>query len=212
MLELDEVVFAYEGQKVPYRFALRVKPGEIIAIGGESGSGKSTLLDLVAGFRLPSAGRIVLDGDELTRLAPEQRPVSILFQDENLFEHLSAGRNVRLGLPKKLSRTDADARIRSALETMALGGYERRRVSDLSGGQKQRVALARTLLLDRPILLLDEPFSALDSENAAMLRAELKRLTRQKNWHVLLVSHDANDRAGFADTCLRVEDGVLVVD
>src|SRR5690606_6090346 len=134
----------------------------VTAVSGVSGSGKSTLLDLIAGFLQPRSGRLTLHGRDLLPLPPEQRPVSILFQSESLFEHLSVARNLALGLPSSTPRAEREARTARALAEVGLAGIERQRAETLSGGQKQRVALARTLLRDRPILLLDEPFSALD--------------------------------------------------
>lgn len=194
MLVLEDVVFRYpEGE--PYRFEMRAEAGEVTAVGGASGSGKSTLLDLIAGFLTPISGHIELDGVDLLPLPPEKRPVSILFQSETLFEHLSVARNVVLGLP----RSAADAgQVARALAEVGLEGLETRRAEKLSGGQKQRVALARTLLRNRPVLLLDEPFSALDDETRQTVRALVLRLTRAQGWHTVLVSHHADDVEALA--------------
>jgi thiamine transport system ATP-binding protein len=164
MLALDGVTYAHPGQSRPYLFSMAASPGEVTAVRGASGSGKSTLLDLIAGFLVPASGSIRLHGKDLARLKPEARPVSILFQSESLFEHLSAARNVGLGLPP--GTPDLHQRIEAALEEVGLSEIGRQRAETLSGGQKQRVALARTLLRNRPVLLLDEPFSALDDAHA----------------------------------------------
>src|SRR5690606_7036657 len=198
MLEIDDLVFAYKGQKEPYRFSLRALPGEVTAISGPSGSGKSTLLDLVAGFLDPSAGSIRLDGEELVGLPPERRPVSLLLQSESLFEHLSARRNLALGLKPHLSAREAAPQIEAALAEVGLEGLGEQVAGTLSGGQKQRVALARTLLRARPVLLLDEPFSALDDATRRAVRDLVGSLTHRHGWHTLLVSHHEDDIAALA--------------
>lgn len=210
MLRIDALRFAYPGQARPYCFEFEVGPGEIIAIGGVSGSGKSTLLDLIAGFLEPSSGTIVFEKQSLETLPVEARPVSILFQTDNLFEHLSAGANLRLALSLHITRHAAKAQAEEALDRVGLPGLFSRPVSELSGGQKQRVALARTLLLDRAILLLDEPFTGLDDAAADQSRQLIKSLASERGWHVVLVSHDAEDRQGFATRTLILEDGRLV--
>lgn len=205
MLALEEVRFAYAGTSEGYRFTMAAQAGAVTAVRGRSGAGKSTLLDLIAGFLAPSGGRVVIDDRDVTALPPEQRPVSILFQSELLFEHLSAARNVALGLP---GHAEA-ARIEAALSEVGLAGIGPQRASTLSGGQKQRVALARTLLRARPVLLLDEPFSALDDETRAAARTLVKTLTGRHGWATVLVTHHADDIAAIADQVYGLEDGVL---
>lgn len=193
-----------------YRFSLAARPGEITAITGPSGSGKSTLLDLIAGFLTPAAGAILLDGADMVPLPPEQRPVSILFQSENLFEHLTPARNVALGLPRTTPRAERDARVGAALRQVDLADLGTRPSATLSGGQKQRVALARTLLRGRPVLLLDEPFSALDADARQDARDLVRRLTVDNRWTTLLVTHDLTDVATLASAHFAIEAGRLV--
>ena len=206
MLALDAVTFAYPGSR-PYRFSMEAPAGSVTAIHGESGAGKSTLLDLVSGFLLPQSGSVRVDAADVTALPPEQRPISILFQSETLFEHLSAARNVALGLP----RADP-ARVTSALAEVGLPDVGPQRASTLSGGQKQRVALARTLLRARPVLLLDEPFSALDDDTRAATRALVQSLTQKHQWATVLVTHHADDISAIADRVYRLENRVLERD
>lgn len=196
MLVLDRLTFAHPGQREPYVFSMEARPGAVTSVSGPSGSGKSTLLDLVAGFLAPTAGTLTLDGKDLIPLAPEHRPVSLLLQSESLFEHLSAERNVALGLPP--GKPDAATRIARALEEAGLSGTGKQRASTLSGGQKQRVALARTLLRDRKVLLLDEPFSALDDETRKVIRALVRDLTERHGWITILVSHHREDVEALA--------------
>ena len=209
MLRADDLVFAHPGQAMPYRFTLEAMPGMVTAISGASGSGKSTLLDLLAGFIRPVSGTLTLDGADLLPLPPETRPVSLLLQSDNLFEHLSAEENAALGLPRGTAKTLGREKVAAALAEVGLAGLETQSAATLSGGQKQRVALARTLLRDRPVLLLDEPFSALDDETRQTTRALVGELTRRHNWHTVLVSHHADDIAALAEDHYRIVDGRL---
>src|SRR6516164_8917436 len=160
MLELAEATFRYED--LVMRFDLRVERGECVAVIGPSGAGKSTMLALIAGFEAPLSGRIRIEGSDVTALPPARRPVTSLFQEHNLFPHLSAAENVGLGIDPGL-RLDAAARasVSAALDHVGLAGFEARLPGQLSGGERQRVALARSLVRNRPLLLLDEPFAAL---------------------------------------------------
>jgi thiamine transport system ATP-binding protein len=209
MLRADDLVFAHPGQAMPYRFTLDAMPGMVTAISGASGSGKSTLLDLLAGFIRPVSGTLTLDGADLLPLPPETRPVSLLLQSDNLFEHLSAEENAALGLPRGTAKTLGREKVAAALAEVGLAGLEAQSAATLSGGQKQRVALARTLLRDRPVLLLDEPFSALDDETRQTTRALVGELTRRHDWHTVLVSHHADDIAALAEDHYRIVDGRL---
>jgi len=202
MLVADALTFAHPGQEKPWRFSLSAEPGIVTAISGPSGSGKSTLLDLVAGFLAPQSGTLTLDDADLLPLPPERRPVSLLLQGESLFEHLSARRNVELGLPASTSglRDKSEA----ALNRLGLANLGPRPAANLSGGQKQRVALARTLLREKPVLLLDEPFSALDNETRIAIRTLVGDLTRAEGWITLLVTHAADDIAALAGRHYRI--------
>lgn len=209
MLCVDRLTFAHTGQSSAYDFSLSAAPGEITSISGASGSGKSTLLDLIAGFLRPRSGTMELDGVDLLPLPPERRPISLLLQTESLFEHLTAGRNIALGLPAHTPRPESTARVTAALAEVGLEGFGEQVASTLSGGQKQRVALARTLLRDRPILLLDEPFSALDDDTRGTIRALVRTLTAQHGWHTLLVTHHADDVEALANRRYRLTSGQL---
>ncbi len=205
MLDLKNVRFAYKGMEHPYDFTVQVQPGEIVLVAGRSGSGKSTLLDLIAGFRTPTSGSVRLDEKDLLPLPPEERPVSILFQNDNLFDHLSVARNLALGLPRGTSPADETAAITEALDQVGLPHYGDRIVTQLSGGQKQRVALARTLLREKPVVLLDEPFANLDAETAEEMRQLVKQLTNKQNWHTVIVSHLSEDAEVLADRAYWLE-------
>lgn len=209
MLIATELSFARPGSTQRYKFSLTAAPGEITAVSGPSGAGKSTLLDLLSGFLTPQSGTLTLDGVDLLALPPEARPISILFQSDSLFEHLSAAANLALGLPADSPRTDRDARIAAALAEVGLPQVASQRAGTLSGGEQQRVALARTLLRNRSVLLLDEPFSALDDATRRDVRELVLRLTRTHNWITLLVSHHQDDIAALATRRYALKDGEL---
>jgi thiamine transport system ATP-binding protein len=185
-----------------------LQPGERVAVIGPSGAGKSTLLMALAGFVAPVAGRVLWKDRDLTGLAPGDRPVSILFQEQNLFPHLTIAQNLGLGLSTRLRLSVADtARVTDALGRVGLQGMGDRRPADLSGGQQGRAALARVLLRSRPILLLDEPFAAL----GPALRAEMLHLVQEvaadAQALTLIVTHDPREAVGFADRTIFVADG-----
>ncbi|KQU95923.1 ATP-binding cassette domain-containing protein [Devosia sp. Root105] len=207
MLEADHLRFTHPGATRHFDLSFVAKPGEVTAVSGQSGAGKSTLLDLIAGFLVPSAGRLTLAGQDLLPLPPEQRPISILFQSETLFEHLSAYQNLELGLPRGV--TGGRQKIEAALNEVGLPGVLKQRADTLSGGEKQRVALARTLLRDRPVLLLDEPFSALDDDTRGTIRTLVKSLTERQQWITLLVSHHVDDVEALATRRYQLRDGML---
>jgi thiamine transport system ATP-binding protein len=207
MLEAEHLRFTHPGATRHFDLSFAARPGEITAVSGQSGAGKSTLLDLIAGFLQPQSGRLALDGRDLLPLPPEQRPISILFQSETLFEHLSAQQNLALGLPR--GATEQQSKIAAALNEVGLPGVLRQRADTLSGGEKQRVALARTLLRDRPVLLLDEPFSALDDETRGTIRTLVKSLTERHGWITMLVSHHVDDVEALATRRYQLRDGML---
>lgn len=209
MLRAEHLAFAYGLETQAYDFSFEAASGAVTAISGASGSGKSTLLDLVAGFLTPQSGRLDLDGRNLLPLPPETRPLSLLLQSDNLFDHLTAAENVALGLPKGTAKAEGRERVETVLARIGLEGLGNQTAATLSGGQKQRVALARTLLRDRAVLLLDEPFSALDDETRVVIRALVSELTASQGWHTILVSHHEDDIAALATRRYRLEKGRL---
>lgn len=187
---------------------LAVPEGARVAVLGPSGGGKSTLLGAIAGFVPLAAGRVMWAGRDLGRLAPGERPLSILFQDQNLFPHLTAAQNIGLALSPALRLGPADhARIAAALERVGLAGLGERRPAQLSGGQQGRVALARALLRARPLLLLDEPFAALGPGLKAEMLALLGELMAETGGTLLMVTHDPKDAEAIADSVILVADG-----
>lgn len=204
MLEVTALTFRYPRAETTWRFTFDVDHGECIAINGPSGSGKSTLLNLLAGFLTPDSGIIRWDGQVLNNLPPWSRPVTSLFQEHNLFEHLDVRTNIGLGIHPGLKLNPGQERaISEGLASVGMAGFEKRMPGDLSGGQRQRVALLRALLRDQPILLLDEPLTGLDADARTQLR---NLLLQQKAAGKILVlaSHDEEDRKILADKQLNL--------
>ncbi len=178
---------------------LSLPPGEFHALVGPSGCGKTTTLRMVAGFEIPTAGEILLEGQNVATLPPYQRNVSTVFQSYALFPHLTVQENVEFGLRRKGVNGSMARLAKEALELVQLAGKESRRPSELSGGEKQRAALARSLVLAPAVLLLDEPLSALDPNLRKQVRSELKALQRRVGITFLMVTHDQEEALTLAD-------------
>ncbi len=184
-------------------------PGARVALMGPSGAGKSTLLMALAGFLIPADGRILWQGQDLANVEPGDRPISMLFQDQNLFPHLTLTQNLGLGLSPRLRLTPAQTvQIEQALNRVGLPGMGARKPAQLSGGQQGRAALARALLRARPVLMLDEPFAALGPALKADMLVLLDQVASDTNATVLMVTHDPDDALTFADQMILVADGV----
>ena len=207
MLRIEELRFTW-GKELHFKYDLSVARGEILAVQGPSGVGKTTLLELIAGFQAPTAGRLSWDGDDLRRLLPWQRPVTTVFQTDNLFAHLSCLDNVLIGLGPKEKATPARlAKIYEFFAQLGLEGLQHRMPSQVSGGQQQRVALVRALIRACPILLLDESFSALDWEMRKECFDALKDVVISHDMAAVLVSHDTRDAAYLGCRELRLAAG-----
>lgn len=211
MIELQNVELLRGKQS--FVFNCRIEPGIITAVVGASGSGKTTLLNLIAGFETPQTGRILLAGAEVTKVHPSERPVSLVFQDNNLFSHLDIFTNVGLGIDPSLRLTaNQRQRIADALERTGLAGYEKRLPGTLSGGERQRATFARALVRNRPILLLDEPFAALDPSLRATMAGLLAELQSETGVTVLLVTHSPQDVERLASRVLFLSGGRILAD
>lgn len=206
-IRFDQVGFSY-GSEMTMSFDLAVKASQIVGVMGPSGSGKSTLLHLLAGFEKPSSGRILIGGEDVTRLAPARRPISMIFQENNLFSHLDVATNVGLGRSPALKLTSQDhADIASALARTGLGGKEKRLPAELSGGERQRVALARALLRNRPVLLLDEAFASLGPALRREMLEMVRELHAEHKMTILMVTHHPDDASLLCDSIAFIEDG-----
>lgn len=206
MLRFENVVLAQGDFRLSADFAL--PPGGRVAVIGPSGAGKSSLLLAVAGFLPLTAGRITWQGQDLAPLAPGARPVSLLFQDQNLFPHLTLAQNLGLGLSPRLRLSRGEwAKVEGALARVGLAGLGARRPGEVSGGQQGRAALARALLRARPILLLDEPFAALGPALRAEMRDLVAEIAAETGALVCLVTHDPEEARAFAQTVLFVSEG-----
>jgi ABC-type Fe3+/spermidine/putrescine transport system ATPase subunit len=190
--------------------SLQVPQGQTVALLGPSGSGKSTLLKIIAGLEAPDAGRVLFDGQDITNLPPEQRKFALMFQDFALFPHLSVQDNVAFGLIEQgQRRATARAQAVEMLQRFGLGAHTEARVWQLSGGEQQRVALARALITTPRLLLLDEPFSALDADLRLSLRAEFQARITASGMAVLWVTHDEAEARSVGARGFRVVDGAL---
>ena len=188
--------------------ALAIPRGEILALLGPSGSGKTTVLRLLAGFETPDAGRIAVDGADVTAVPPADRRCGMVFQHYALFPHLDVGENVAFGLSRS-ARDARDRRVAAALELVDLAGFERRKVQELSGGQQQRVALARALAPEPRVLLLDEPLSNLDPTLRERTRRELRALIKRVGITTVFVTHEQEEAFDLGDRVAVLERGRL---
>jgi thiamine transport system ATP-binding protein len=209
MLIVDDCRLEYPDFSASY--SLEVPSGELCAVVGPSGGGKTTLLHMIAGFETPASGALRFDGRDLRPLPPAKRPIAMLFQDHNLFPHLTARQNIGLGVRPSLRLTDSEhARVTAALEAVDLEDLADRRPGEMSGGQRQRVALARALVTEKPLLLLDEPFAALDPGLRRSMIRLVDGIRRERGITALLTIHTPEDVRDVADRAAFVADGRVV--
>ncbi len=215
MLELQSITKNWQPSKGVLRpllrgLNLRVGAGETVAILGPSGSGKSTLLKIVAGLEALDGGAVRMDGQDITALPPEQRRFALMFQDFALFPHLNVQDNVAFGLVEQGQRKRAAREhARAMLQRFGMGAFATAKVWQLSGGEQQRVALARALITQPRVLLMDEPFSALDAELRLHLREEFRQRIAQFNMATVWVTHDEAEARALAQQGWRLQEGVL---
>lgn len=188
--------------------SLVIEQGEFISLLGPSGCGKTTTLQMIAGLLEPTSGRIVLDGKDLTRIAPNKRGLGIVFQSYALFPHMSALDNVAFGLEMRgIAKAERLERARKALDQVRLGQFAQRYPKEMSGGQRQRVALARALVIEPPVLLLDEPLSNLDAKLREEMRIELRLLQQDIGVTTILVTHDQDEALSMSDRVVVMKNG-----
>ncbi|MBP7242122.1 ATP-binding cassette domain-containing protein [Amaricoccus sp.] len=206
MLRLEGVEIVYDDWRLTADFAL--ERGSATALIGPSGAGKSTLLAAIAGFLAPTRGRVLWEGRDLTPLAPGERPITLVFQEHNLFAHLSAAQNVGLGLrPDLRLGREGWARVEGALAAVGLAGMGARRPAALSGGERSRVALARAILRDRPLLVLDEPFAALGPALREEMLDLVARIRAEQGATLLMVTHQPGDALRIAPQTVVIDGG-----
>ncbi|HLN64411.1 MAG TPA: ABC transporter ATP-binding protein [Symbiobacteriaceae bacterium] len=207
---LDGVVKRYGNVDVVKQLDLTVNQGEFLTLLGPSGCGKTTTLMLIAGFEYPTAGRVMIDGVDVTRQPPFLRNVNTVFQNYALFPHMKVFDNVAFGLKtRKTPKGEIAPRVREALELVQMGGYSTRSPRQLSGGQQQRVALARALVLQPEVLLLDEPLGALDLKLRKEMQVELKQLHRKLGTTFLFVTHDQEEALTMSDRIVVMNQGQI---
>ena len=209
VLDIKGVTKLFSGNvRAVDNFNLTVGDGELVCLLGPSGSGKSTLLRMIGGFETPSAGSITIDGEEVIHLPPARRPTGMVFQSHALWTHMNVFKNLAFGL--KLRRLPVDEikrKVEDVLTLVGLSGYGTRQTHQLSGGQQQRVALARSLVLEPKILLLDEPFASLDQHLRERLREEVRDIQQRMGITTLFVTHGQDEALSMADRIVVMRDG-----
>jgi iron(III) transport system ATP-binding protein len=207
---VDNLSLSFGKTEVLKGVNLEIKPGELFTFLGPSGSGKSTLLRAIAGFGPRPGGRILIDDDDIAGLPPWDRNVGMVFQSYALWPHMTVRKNVAFGLEeRKVPASQIQDRVEAALDLVGLGAYGDRRPSQLSGGQQQRVALARTIVVEPRVLLLDEPLSNLDANLRVQMRREIHELQRKLNLTTIFVTHDQEEANTISDRMAVLDQGVL---
>ena len=209
-LELDHLKKHFDGREVVRDLSLTLEQGQLLCILGASGCGKTTTLNMIGGFLEPDSGSVRLDGQDITRIPPEQRPVTTVFQSYGLFPHMTVLQNVVYGLKfRGVKREQARQKGMRYLEMVGLGDYASAYIQEISGGQQQRVALARALIVEPKLCLLDEPFCNLDAALRTRMRYELKRLQKDLGLTMVFVTHDQEEALTMSDTIVVMNQGYI---
>ena len=209
-LTLDDITHLYANMRAVDQVSLEIAAGELVALLGPSGCGKTTLLRIIAGFISQTAGKVVVGGKRIDELPPARRNIGIVFQNYALFPHMTVAENIGYGLAARgTDRNAARKRTANMLEMVQLGHLADRLTRQLSGGQQQRVALARALAIEPRVLLLDEPFSALDKSLRLDMQIEIKRIQRAAGTTAIIVTHDQEEALGMADRVAVLNQGKL---
>ena len=203
MLKIDNISFGYDDNLIVKNFSLEVEKGECIGIKGNSGSGKSTILRLIAGLEKIKSGNIIIDGMDVTDTPAFNRNIGYVFQSFALFPHLTVKQNILFGI-NHLSRNEKQKKLDYVTDMLEISEYINRYPHELSGGQKQRTAIARTLVTEPKLLLLDEPFSSLDSEVKEKIRLEIKNILNKVGITTILVTHDIEDSNVICDRIVEI--------
>ncbi|WP_084639916.1 ABC transporter ATP-binding protein [Kaistia adipata] len=209
-LEVKNLSRVFADTRAVDELTLSVGDGELVCLLGPSGSGKSTVLRMIGGFEQPSGGSILIDGQDVTRVPPERRPTGMVFQSHALWTHMNVFANVAFGLKlRRRPKSEIRQKVEAALATVGLEGFGERRTTQLSGGQQQRVALARSLVLEPKILLLDEPFASLDQHLRERLREEVREIQRRAGITMVFVTHGQDEALAIADRIAVMRNGRL---
>ncbi|MBQ8238457.1 MAG: ABC transporter ATP-binding protein [Oscillospiraceae bacterium] len=210
-LELKSIHKSFDGQKVVENLDLTLEKGQLLCILGSSGCGKTTTLNMIGGFLTPDTGTIFLDGADITTIPPEKRPVSTVFQSYGLFPHMTVLENVIYGLKfRGYKKRQAREKGMRYLEMVGLQDYANSAIHEISGGQQQRTALARALIVEPKLCLLDEPFSNLDAALRVKMRKELKALQRELGITMVFVTHDQEEAMLLSDQMAIMDQGRLI--
>ena len=205
---LDNLTKRWGAHTAVNNVSLLVPQGQLVAILGPSGCGKSTLLRLIAGLEEPSSGRVEINGQDVTKLSPSERQISMVFQSYALFPHLSVAENVIFGLKvRKVARAERSERLKRVAELVELTPYLDRKPAQLSGGQRQRVALARAIIAEQPVCLMDEPLSNLDAQLRHEMRVEIRALQQRLGMTMVYVTHDQTEAMTMADLVVLMRNG-----
>lgn len=210
ILELRNITKEYDGKVVLRGISLNIHEGEFLTILGPSGCGKTTLLRIIAGFEQPNNGKLLFKGKDLTKVPIHKREINTIFQNYALFPHLNVFDNIAYGLKlRKVDREKIKKEVKKALDLVKLSGTEDKDVNDLSGGQKQRIAVARALVLNPKILLLDEPFAALDLKLRQQMQSELKKIQEEINITFIFITHDQEEAFVMSDRVVVLNQGQI---
>ena len=208
IIELKGIRKCFDGEAVVEDINLTVKRGEFVTLLGPSGCGKTTTLRMIAGFEIPTEGQILLNGEDISTMPPYKRSINTVFQRYALFPHLNVYENIAFGLKlKKLTGTEIDIKVAKVLDVVDMEGFEKRKVSTLSGGQQQRIAIARAIVNEPEILLLDEPLGALDLKMRKEMQLELKQMHESLGITFIYVTHDQEEALTMSDKVVVMANG-----
>ena len=208
ILSLENIEKSFDGEEVLKNISLDIGRGEFVTLLGSSGCGKTTTIRIVAGLLTPDSGKVVLNGKDITMLAPEKRDVNTVFQNYALFPHMNVEKNIGYGLKlKKMPSNEIKAEVEKALSLVQLEGFEKRNPSQLSGGQKQRVAIARAIVNKPSVLLLDEPLGALDLMLRRQMQTELKKLQKALGITFIYITHDQEEALNMSSRIVVMRNG-----